>query len=178
MRKRARVVTEFEYALEPPTPEQRKRFEEVNRLRQQVRNEKDEKKRTDLGETLRTKLGEIFDEDLTKRDDSLKKLEARVAKLREAVEKRRKNRDRVITLQVDSVMLAAEGLAFPGLDGNGPVEVSGWRHFPSTRASSFERNVPADRSDSFGTAPSNFEAAPVDELRAVPAEGPTELPFD
>lgn len=97
------------------TKVERARFEEIGSLRNEIREEKDEKKRAELGETLRTKLGVIFDDDLSERDEELKKLEERVEKLRAAVEKRRKNRDRVITLQVDSVMLAAEGLAFPAI---------------------------------------------------------------
>lgn len=125
---------------QPLSNKERARFGEVTRLRQQIREEKDEKKRTELGETLRTKLGEIFDDDLSERDEQLKELEARVAKLRAAVEKRRKNRDRVITLQVDSVMLAAEGLAFPSIKGgpqtrpNGPwIPRQGFANPPKTQ---------------------------------------------
>lgn len=123
VRQHARVVMEAQQR--PLTEEERKRFGEVRELREKIRGEKDEKKRTELGETLRTKLGAIFDDDLSERDEQLKKLEARVAKLRAAVEKRRKNRDRVITLQVDSVMLAAEGLAFPAIQPEAATTRSG-----------------------------------------------------
>gem|GEM_PF-4111598 len=143
----------------PLTQEERKRFDEVSRLRNTIRKEKDEKKRTELGETLRTKLGEIFDDDLNERDEQLKKLEARVAKLRAAVEKRRKNRDRVITLQVDSVMLAAEGLAFPSMrgeprnrieywgNGGAPIELSPRNGFQDTRSDDLFDDAPAPLDD-------------------------------
>ncbi len=84
-------------------------------LRQKVLEAKDEKTRKQRGEELQKFLEGVFDEDLARRENELSKLEARLKKLRESVETRKTNRDRIIGVRMDALMLDAQGLGLPGL---------------------------------------------------------------
>ena len=125
VRTRARVVSE-QYVEEMPVEELQRR----NRWRElanQIRQTEAAEERQVLGEELKGVLSEIFDEDIKQREASLAELEQRVAKLRESLDGRKTNRDRIIGLQLDSVLLEAEGLSFPGTPPHGQ-ELGGWRN--------------------------------------------------
>ena len=84
-------------------------------LRQKVLEAKDETTRKQRGAELQKFLEGVFDEDLARREKELSKLEARLKKLRDSVESRKTNRDRIIGVRMDSLMLDAQGLGLPGL---------------------------------------------------------------
>ena len=84
-------------------------------LRQKVLEAKDETTRKQRGAELQKFLESVFDEDLARRENELSKLEARLKKLRDSVESRKTNRDRIIGVRMDSLMLDAQGLGLPGL---------------------------------------------------------------
>lgn len=64
---------------------------------------------------LKKELEERFDSGLAVQESELEQLEKRVKKLRDAVETRKKNRDRIIGNFIDGVVLQAEGLTIPGV---------------------------------------------------------------
>ncbi|MCA9150865.1 MAG: hypothetical protein KDA92_16250 [Planctomycetales bacterium] len=126
VRTRARVVLET-YQEEVPAEELQRR----NRWRElanQIRQTEAAEERQVLGEELKGVLSEIFDEDMKQREASLAELEQRVAKLRESLDGRKENRDRIIGLQLDSVLLEAAGLSFPGAPQAYGQELGGWRN--------------------------------------------------
>lgn len=110
------------------TREDVERQQKLAMLQQSIRNATGEAERKELGEDLKALLTEIFESDLERRDKSLEELEARVQRLRGAIEKRRENRERIINLQSETIMLSAEGLAFP--DSGNSVNAT---TYPSTQ---------------------------------------------
>lgn len=131
---RADVILQTEQRL--LSEEEVKQLRTVDELKSKIRAEKDEIARATLGDELTVLLETIFDADLTQRDEQLKKLEERVGLLRSVLEKQRQNRDRIIKLQIETVMLDAEGLAFPAAV---PVRQQG----PYTTANSAPAIAPA-----------------------------------
>lgn len=116
IRQRARVV--FDQVAEPVSKEDLARAKKVQMLRTKVRSEKDDSKRDAAASELKMLLAEIFDADFAERTTELEKLEARVKKLRDSLEKRQAARDRILNVQIDSLLLEAEGLTFPRVGGN------------------------------------------------------------
>ena len=76
----------------------------------------DEEVREEKLTELKDQLQESFDQSIETQASELEKLEARVAKLKTAFEKRKTNRDRIIQNYVDRIRLQAEGLTIPGAD--------------------------------------------------------------
>ena len=103
-------------ASRPPRSSDRSTHQQIwQQLRQKVLEAKDEKTRKQRGSDLQKFLESVFDEDLARREKELSKLEARLKKLRDSVESRKTNRDRIIGVRMDSLMLDAQGLGLPGL---------------------------------------------------------------
>ena len=101
----------------------------VRTLRARVRSERDESKRAAAASELKMLLADIFDADLKKRNAELEKLEARVRKLRSALDKREAARERVLNVQIDSLLLEAEGLDFPHIGSEQGRQASGQNPF-------------------------------------------------
>lgn len=111
----------------PANPQQIK----ISQLREQVlfRTE-DEEQREELLTELQTLLEKSFDQGMRAQGDELAKLEERVAALKKAFERRKTNRDRVISNYVDSVRLQAEGLTIPAF-GNGRQVIGNASYLPA-----------------------------------------------
>lgn len=112
MRMRKKAMVQLQQVYESIPEEEQRQIREWKTLAEKIKKAPDSEKRVALGNDLRKLLEDLFDADLARRDNELKELEARVKKLRDGVERRRTNRDRIINVQVDSVMLDAEGLSF------------------------------------------------------------------
>ena len=112
--------------------EEVKRRKQWHTLRDQIRKSDSQQERERLGKELKDVLEQIFDADLQRRDEQLAKLEERVEELRKAVDRRRENRSRIITVQLDSVILNAEGLNFPG---DGRPEARQWHPWAAPKLS-------------------------------------------
>lgn len=134
MRLRKTATIQLHESFEPISEEEAQRRKEWHELRDKIRQTEDPREREDLGKDLKSVLEQIFDKDLAKRDENLAKLEERVQTLRDAIDRRRANRDRIITVQLDSVMLNAEGLTFPGANTFHWKESSQWRKWPQSDA--------------------------------------------
>lgn len=112
VRARQRAVVRVQQVYEEISAEEIAQKRKWRTLREQIRETSDEVRRKELGNELRSLLESMFDRDLERRDEELQDLETRVQNLRDAVERRRTNRDRIINVQVDSVLLDAQGLSF------------------------------------------------------------------
>ena len=157
------------------TKDELERIKEVDSLKKQILGSKDDVARKTLGQELNGLLGDIFDEDLHQRDNQLKELEARVKELRDAIEKRRTNRDRIIGLEVEMVMLRAEGLSFPHYiepPATGPFGWVEWKSEsipPTSPARQSRQAVPA--LPRYPTQPGQPNREPVD---LIPTRKPDE----
>jgi len=119
--------------------EQASDLSKVQELKTKIREEDDETQRQKLADELTKEMQKLFDEDFEKRNDEVKKLEGRVAKLRESLDKRKAARDRIIKNRIESVMLEADGLGLPG-----ETPVSPWANIAGGFAKSFPNsNIPA-----------------------------------
>ncbi|MCA9217381.1 MAG: hypothetical protein KDB27_30140 [Planctomycetales bacterium] len=86
-----------------------------NSLREMVLKAADDETRKMHADAMKSFLEHVFDEDLARRESELGKLETRIQKLRTSVERRKSNRDRIIKVRLDALLLDAEGLGLPGL---------------------------------------------------------------
>jgi hypothetical protein len=82
-----------------------------------VRDAKSEAEMENASRKLTEMLQESFDNDVVEREKEINKLEERVAKLRDIVQRRRKERAGIIDLQIKVVVNEAKGLRFKSNDG-------------------------------------------------------------
>ncbi len=109
----------------------------TQRLAADILNADDEDTRKEKLAELKEELEGRFDSGLEVQENELKQLEDRVAKLREAVDTRKENRDRIIENYLDSIRLQAEGLTIPGVNGLPGRAAAGFG-----TARSFQRQMP------------------------------------
>ncbi len=101
-----------------PHPMSDEEMQEIEALEQAV--EKLKSAKTDADKTAATKelselLEKSFQRDLERREKQLAEVEARVKKLRDQIEKRKKAKDEIINLRLKTIVNEAEGLGFPGV---------------------------------------------------------------
>ncbi len=89
----------------------------LTQLRIEVLRMQDETKREAKLAEIQKIVEESFDQQSSKHGDYLKQLDAKVAKLKKAYERRQKNRDRLIQNYIDGLRLQAEGLTIPAVHG-------------------------------------------------------------
>lgn len=90
------------------------RFLQIQMLEMKIRNHKGKNdKRDRMVEQLTTLMEQVFDEDYARREESVTKLETRVATLRAALDERKAARERIIKNRIDGLLLESDGLAFP-----------------------------------------------------------------
>jgi hypothetical protein len=85
---------------------------EVSRLMGQLREATEEAKKTELTGQLEKAVNKLFDEDMKAREAELTKLEERLKKLKDQLERRRKAKADIIQLQIKVLANEAEGLGF------------------------------------------------------------------
>lgn len=108
----------------PPVPPRAPQFgrpaaansDPVTKVVDAIINADSDEVRTDKLEELKAVLENRFDSSLEAQEAELEALETRVQKLRDAVETRRKNRERIISNFLDGISLQAEGLTIPGIN--------------------------------------------------------------
>jgi hypothetical protein len=104
--------------LEEMVPSGRKiSFREANRsnirrLTEELREAGGEKKKAEITKQLESVIGDVFDMDMKGREAELSKLEARLKKLREQLDRRRQARSEIIQLEVKVLVNEAAGLGF------------------------------------------------------------------
>lgn len=90
----------------------------ITQLIQQYTAAKDEEARRSARDKLQSALGDLFDLRQKEREDEIKEIESRVAKLRETLKKRESKRQELIEHHLTTVINDAEGLGWGG-DGQG-----------------------------------------------------------
>ena len=85
---------------------------EVGRIMSQLREATDDAKKAELTKKLETAVAKSFDEDMKARETELTKLEERLKKLKDQMERRRKAKADIIQLQLKVLANEAEGLGF------------------------------------------------------------------
>jgi hypothetical protein len=98
----------------------------LRRLTEELREAGDEKKKTEITKQLESVVGDIFDLDMKGREAELSKLEARLKKLREQLDRRRQARGEIIQLEVKVMMNEAAGLGFSSQGRSGDFGVRIW----------------------------------------------------
>ncbi|MCA9174459.1 MAG: hypothetical protein KDB14_08235 [Planctomycetales bacterium] len=117
---RHRQVTE--YVQEAISPEEQRREQELTKAIQRLRTaEGDEKE--EVRTTLKKLLSDAYDSDLNRREEQLTELEERVAKLREALDRRRSSRSEVVAHRLRGIELDVEGLGYPAVQNPAPSSV-------------------------------------------------------
>jgi len=101
---------------------------EIGRLMNQLR-EADDAKKPELTKQLQTAVDKYFDDDMKARETELTKLEERLSKLRNQLDRRRKAKAEIIQLQIKVLLNEADGLGFIGasfFEGYWPGPSANW----------------------------------------------------
>ena len=93
--------------------EYRRHAAKLQQLRAAYLNEKDKTKRKAISKQIEKQMEVMFQADYKRREQELRQLEERVAKLRAAQDRRKASKDRVIRVRMEQMLLDAEGLSFP-----------------------------------------------------------------
>jgi len=95
---------------------------ELNGLIKQLRDAKVDPAKQAAMKSIKQLLERAFDRDISRREDQVSEIESRVRMLREQIEKRKKAKDDIVSLELKTILNEAEGLGFPGLNdaGNTP----------------------------------------------------------
>lgn len=84
----------------------------IRKSAEAVRDAKDDEGRKAAQKVLDEQLSKYFDEDMTQRESELAKIEERLTKLRELLERRRTKKQEIIDLQAKVALNEADGLGF------------------------------------------------------------------
>ena len=91
---------------------------EISELIGQIKNSKDDQQKKELKEQLAELLSKQYDAYLDHHEEPLKKLEARLEKLREDFDARKSAKADLVKLRLDTIWYDAIGLGWPGNSGN------------------------------------------------------------
>ncbi len=91
----------------------------IQKLMDQLREANDDSKKAELTKELESIIVAAFDDDLKSRETDLKKLEERLAKLRNQLNRRKEAKAEIIQLQLKVMVNEAEGLGFSGVSRPG-----------------------------------------------------------
>jgi hypothetical protein len=101
--------------LHPPMSEEE--MQESDALHQAVdklKSAKSDAEKTSATKEISQLLEKLFQRDLEHREHQVTEIEARVKKLRDQIEKRKKAKDDILTLHLKTIINESEGLGFPG----------------------------------------------------------------
>lgn len=99
------------------SPEDHADFEAMRRAVDVLKSAKTDEDKAKASKELASLLAKAFDRDLERREREVSDVEARVKKLREQIEKRKKAKEQIIDLRLKTITNEAEGLGFPSLFG-------------------------------------------------------------
>jgi hypothetical protein len=102
----------------PMGREEMQEFEAFHRAVGKLKSAKNDADKTSATTELSKMLEKSFQRDLERREHEIAHVEARVKKLRDQIEKRKKSKEDIISLRLKTIVNEADGLGFPG--GFGP----------------------------------------------------------
>jgi hypothetical protein len=79
-----------------------------------LKSAKNDAEKTSATKEISQLLEKSFQHDMERRETQISEIEARVKKLREQIEKRKKAKDEIISLHLKTIVNEADGLGFPG----------------------------------------------------------------
>lgn len=91
----------------------------IHKSAEAVRDAKDEEAKKAAQKLLDERLSKYFDEDMIQRESELAKIEERLTKLRELLERRRAKKQEIIDLQAKVALNEADGLGFYNTERHG-----------------------------------------------------------
>jgi hypothetical protein len=96
------------------SPEEMQEFEAFHRAVEKLKSAKSDADKTSATNELSKLLDKSFQRDLERREHEIAQVEARVKKLRDQIEKRKKAKDDILNLRLKTIVNEADGLGFPG----------------------------------------------------------------
>jgi hypothetical protein len=120
-----------------------------------LKSAKNDAEKTTATKKISQLLEKSFQHDMERRETQISEIEARVKKLREQIEKRKKAKDEIISLHLKTIVNEADGLGFPGgFEHESDVGPQGrsfrWLEPESMPAQSFALPAPPHTPDSEG----------------------------
>ncbi len=98
----------------PMSREEIQEFEAFHRAIEKLKSAKSDADKTSATNELSKMLEKSFQRDLERREHEIAQVEARVKKLRDQIEKRKKAKDDILNLRLKTIVNEADGLGFPG----------------------------------------------------------------
>ena len=113
----------------------------LRRLTEELREAGDQKKKGEITKQLESAVGDAFDMDLKVREAELSKLEVRLKRLHEQLDRRRQARGEIIQLEVKVLTNEAAGLGFSseGRKGDFGIKFRGFARDHSSKPSGAAR---------------------------------------
>jgi hypothetical protein len=90
-----------------------KDFEGLRQATGKLKAAKNDAEKTALTKEISQRLDKSFEHDMQRREKEIADVEARVKKLRDQIEKRKKAKDDIISLRLKTIVNEADGLGFP-----------------------------------------------------------------
>jgi hypothetical protein len=94
--------------------EESQEMEAFDQALSRLKSAKDDAAKTAATKELSQSLEKLFQRDLEQREHQVTEIEARVKKLREQIDKRKKAKDDILSLHLKTIINESEGLGFPG----------------------------------------------------------------
>jgi hypothetical protein len=98
----------------PMSREEMQEFEAFHQAVEKLKSAKSEADKTNATNEISKLLEKSFQRDLERREHEIAQVEARVKKLRDQIEKRKKAKDDILNLRLKTIVNEADGLGFPG----------------------------------------------------------------
>jgi hypothetical protein len=98
----------------PMSREEIQEFEAFHRAVEKLKSAKSDADKTNATNEISKLLEKSFQRDLERREHEIAQVEARVKKLRDQIEKRKKAKDDILNLRLKTIVNEADGLGFPG----------------------------------------------------------------
>jgi hypothetical protein len=98
----------------PMSHEEMQKFEAFHQAVEKLKSAKSDADKTNATNEISKLLEKSFQRDLERREHEIAQVEARVKKLRDQIEKRKKAKDDILNLRLKTIVNEADGLGFPG----------------------------------------------------------------
>lgn len=98
----------------PMSNQERLESEFLRNAVEKLKSAKSDSEKTSAANELSKVLEKSFQRDLDRRERQISDVEARVKKLRDQIDKRKKAKDEIISLRLKTILNEADGLGFPG----------------------------------------------------------------
>jgi hypothetical protein len=98
----------------PMSEEEMQESEAMDQAVDKLKSAKNDADKTTATKEISQLLEKSFQHDMERRETQISEIEARVKKLREQIEKRKKAKDEIISLHLKTIVNEADGLGFPG----------------------------------------------------------------